>query len=80
MWSKARILYPLPPMSKNQTIEADDDVELVPMLLPLDRETIAWLARLQRATGDHPNAMVASMLRDIRADDESEHAQAKLHS
>lgn len=41
---------------------ADDDIEVVP--IPLDRETIANLARLGRALGEHPTQYVArSILR-----------------
>ena len=50
-----------------------ETVELVPLDVPLDAATIAWLARLARATGDHPADMVASMLRMIRIDDEAAH-------
>lgn len=55
--------------------EADDDAEVVPMELPLDPATIKWLARLHRATGDRPAAIVASMLRAIRIDDEATSAE-----
>jgi hypothetical protein len=51
----------------------DEDVEVVPFELPIDRDTIAWLARLSRVTGDAPAALVASMLRMIRLDDEQAH-------
>jgi hypothetical protein len=49
----------------------NEDLEIVPLDVPLDAATIAWLARLSRATGDHPADMVASMLRMIRIDDEA---------
>lgn len=55
----------------------EDDVEVVPMELPLDRATIAWLARLHNLTGDHPRIMIASMLRMIRTDDEALHSKPK---
>lgn len=61
----------VPAMSQNDPNTAEDDVEVVPMELPLSRRTIAWLARLHRATGDRPADIVASMLHDIMADDES---------
>lgn len=57
----------------------DEDLELFPAYLPLDRATIAWLARLERLTGTHPNVMIASMLRDIRADDEAANAANTRH-
>lgn len=56
----------------NQIAESED-IEDVPMLLPLDPATIAWLARLHRVTGDHPREIIASMLRQIRVDDEASH-------
>ena len=55
-------------MSQKQENEI---TEVVPLDLELDAATIAWLARLARATGDHPADMVASMLRMIRIDDEA---------
>ncbi len=57
-------------MSRKQE---NEDVEIVPLDVPLDAATIMWLARLARATGDHPADMVASMLRMIRIDDEAAH-------
>jgi hypothetical protein len=53
--------------------DIDENVEVVPLDLPLDRETVHWLARLSRVTGDHPRRIVASMLHDIRIDDEAAH-------
>lgn len=55
----------------------EDEVEVVPMELPLDRATIAWLAHLHNLTGDHPRIMIASMLRMIRVDDEALHSKPK---
>lgn len=48
--------------------------EPVPLVLPLDRGTLAWLTRM--AGGDDATAaeLVASMLHDIRVDDEKMHA------
>jgi len=48
-----------------------ENLEIVPLDVPLDADTIAWLARLSRATGDHPADMVGSMLRMIRIDDQA---------
>ena len=59
-------------MKMKGTSAKGDDVEIFPAQLPLDQATIAWLARLHRVTGDHPNEMIASMLRQIREDDERE--------
>jgi hypothetical protein len=47
--------------------------------LPLDPETEFWLQRLARATGDRPAVIVASMLRDIRIDDEAAHETQTKH-
>lgn len=49
----------------------DDDVELVP--IPLDRETIARLARLGRLVDDHPMRIAGSILHDVLKDDEDAH-------
>ena len=49
----------------------NDNLEIVPLDVPLDAATIAWLAQLARATGDGPAEIVASMLRMIRIDDEA---------
>jgi len=54
-------------------LQNQDDVEVVPLELPLDLRTIAWLARLTHVTGDRAADIVASMLRAIREDDEAAH-------
>ena len=43
-------------------------------VIPLDWRTHRWLERLQRATGTPMAQIVASMLYDIRVDDERMHA------
>jgi hypothetical protein len=53
----------------------NEPLEVVPLDVPLDPATIAWLARLVRATGDPPAEIVASMLRMIRIDDQAAHAE-----
>ena len=55
----------------------NESLEIVPLDVPLDADTIAWLARLARATGDRPADMVASMLRMIRIDDEYMEGEGK---
>ena len=45
----------------------NEDHDVLPV--PLDRETLAWLAALSRVTGTPPAQIVASMLHDIRVDD-----------
>lgn len=52
-------------------ITDDDSSGILPV--ELDSETLAWLAELSRITGAAPQAIVASMLRDIRRDDEAAH-------
>ena len=49
--------------------DTDDDTNVLPV--NLDDETVARLARLSRATGAHPAALAASLLRDILADAEA---------
>jgi hypothetical protein len=51
--------------------QADDKVVRV----PLPPEEWFWLRRLQAITGDEPSAMIASMLRAIRIDDEQAHEE-----
>lgn len=46
----------------------DDEAEIVP--IPLDRETIARLARLARFVGDNPIRCASSLLHDLMRDDE----------
>lgn len=50
-------------------IDVEDDVEIVPLELPLDRETVAWLSRISVNDRDAAKK-VACMLRLIREDDE----------
>ena len=57
-----RIHYATPAMM----IAPDDKDELV----PLDDETALWLVRLSQVTGTPRGRLVASILRDIRVDDE----------
>lgn len=52
----------------------EDDVELVRLALPLDRDTISWLAKLARGNDVEAAKIVASMLHDIRVDDEAAHS------
>lgn len=56
----------------------DAETEIVRLDLPLDRETISWLARL--ACDDvEAGAIVASMIRSIREDDQEAHRVHRLH-
>ena len=50
------------------------DVERVPLELPLDQETRRWLTHLSGGNDVIAAEIIASMLHDIRIDDESAHA------
>lgn len=50
-----------------------DDVEIVSLDLPLDRETLSWLSRISRDDADAAEK-VASILKMIREDDEALHS------
>lgn len=47
-----------------------DDIEVVPLDLPLDRETASWIAKIAADQGCHLCQVVAAILHDIRVDDE----------
>jgi hypothetical protein len=53
--------------------EETDDIEVVPLALPLDRATVAWLLRLSGGNDSEAAEMIASMIRSIREDDENAH-------
>lgn len=55
------------------TVDYDDDFEIVP--IPLDRETLAQLARLGKFLGEHPIKLASMLLRDIVKDDAMAHAE-----
>lgn len=57
-----------------ETIEDVDDVEIVPLALPLDRATISWLTRLSRGNDATAAEFIASIVREVREDDEAAHA------
>lgn len=59
-------------MQTREPYDVEDDVELVPLELPLDRDTRAWLNRLSRNDREAAE-MVANMVRMIREDDEQAH-------
>lgn len=52
----------------------DDDIEFIPLQLPLDNDTREWLTALARGSDAEAARIIASMLRDIRLDDERAHA------
>jgi hypothetical protein len=49
--------------------EDDEDSVVLPEII-LDRDTVCWLARLERVTGTHPRVLISSMLRAFRLEDE----------
>lgn len=54
----------------------DDDFEIVP--IPLDRETLAQLARLGKFLGEHPVRLASMLLRDVVKDDAMAHADVPV--
>jgi hypothetical protein len=59
-------------MAQN-TMEDLDDVEIVPLALPLDRATVSWLIRMTGGDDGRAAELIASMIRGIREDDETTH-------
>lgn len=57
-------------MPRSTTIDDLDDVEIVPLALPLDRDTVAWLLRMTNGDDAHAAEIVASIVRQVREDDE----------
>ena len=49
----------------------DEDIEVVALALPLDRATASGIEELAAATGAEPEVIIASILHDIREDDEA---------
>ena len=60
------------PMSEPRT-RGELEVEVVPLSLPLDRETVAWLLKISKGSDSAAAEIVADMLRAIREDDEDAH-------
>ena len=55
----------------------DDEIEVATVDLALDRATWAWLEKLVAATGAEPEQLIASILHDVRQDDEEAEAPAR---
>ena len=71
-----RAIYPaIMKRCRRHTVD-DLDVELVPLALPLDRETISWLNEMS-ADDVEAAAKIAEMIRMIREDDQL--ADVTLH-
>lgn len=50
------------------------DVELVPLAIPLPRDTISWLARLSQGNDVKAAEIIASIVQEVYEDDEAAHA------
>jgi hypothetical protein len=57
-------------------IRKDDEPEIVWVSIPLDLPTYAWLARIAEECHAFPEAIAASILRDVCEDDQVAHAAA----
>lgn len=60
-------------MPRFNTIEDLDDVEIVPLALPLDRDTVSWLMRMTKGDDAQAAEIIASIVRQVREDDEGAH-------
>jgi hypothetical protein len=60
-------------MSMIEFEQDEQSVETVTLALPLDGPTVTWLARLAGGNDAEAARIIASMLRDIRIDDETAH-------
>jgi hypothetical protein len=57
-------------------LRKEDEPEIVWVSLPLDLRTFAWLAALAEECRALPESVGASLLRDVREDDEIVHMAA----
>jgi hypothetical protein len=57
-------------------LRKEDEPEIVWVSIPLDLKTFAWLAALAENCHAFPESVGASILRDIREDDEVAHTAA----
>lgn len=72
----SRIVYPASAM-KTQDQPKDDDLRdggAITLTLPLDGETLAWLCGMAGGCDREAGRLIASMLKEIRVDDELAHA------
>lgn len=53
--------------------EDDETGEVVEFTVPIDLETVAWLMELADSCHAPPSAIIASILRDVRLDDQTAH-------
>lgn len=68
----SRIAYTVGMKSAPQ-IEQDEEGEFVTFPVAVDLATVAWLMEIADACHAPPAAVIASLLRDIRQDDEVAH-------
>jgi hypothetical protein len=54
-----------------------EEIELVPLALPLDPATVEWLRKISKGNDIEAAEIVASIIRAIREDDEE--TQTTLH-
>lgn len=59
------------------TIRNEDEPDVVWLSLPLDLRTFAWLSELAEHCHGTPEAVAASLLRDVKADDEDAHERGR---
>ena len=71
MFPQHRIRYKVSAMQ--QRPHELDETEVVEFSVPLDLKTVAWLMELADANHASPAMVLASIIRDIRADDEMQH-------
>lgn len=62
---------------KNRPPEMDE-TEIVRFDVPLDLETVAWLMAVCEGACAPPSAVLASMIKGIREDDEAAHDMATV--
>lgn len=60
-------------MALFDTIDDVEDIEIVPLALPLDRGTVAWLLRMTEGDDAKAAEIIASIVREVRVDDEQAH-------
>lgn len=56
----------------------NEEVETVRFPVDVDLETVAWLMELAESTMTPPAVLIASIIRDIRIDDQAEHTDAVI--
>lgn len=65
-------------MEAPRQIEQDDEGEFVTFPVAVDLATVVWLMEIADACHAPPAAVIASILRDVRMDDEVAHDLAPV--